>query len=199
MFIRVISSAVLGLTVTAGLIYLMNYLIEISEAGPDESPKRLIPIFLRTIEDTPLVVDPPPPVRPDPPAEPPLTRSTIDQGEETIFVRTRPDAPPSPEARWQLSPIGYADGGLMTVVAVRPTYPASASERGLEGHVIVRFDVSEFGTVQNIAVVESSNRIFEKAAVNAASRFKFKPKVVDGVPQPSFGVQRLFTFRMEKN
>jgi hypothetical protein len=36
--------------------------------------------------------------------------------------------------------------------------------------------------------------LFEKAALNAVYRFRFKPRVVDGVPQLSAGLQNLFRF-----
>ena len=74
----------------------------------------------------------------------------------------------------------------------------AASSRGLEGHVVVQFDVTAMGTVVNAVVVDTSSRIFNKSALDAIKKFRFKPKIIDGVAQESFGLQRLFTYEMEK-
>jgi protein TonB len=92
----------------------------------------------------------------------------------------------------------FIDGPLVTVVRVEPAYPPAASGRNLEGFVTVQFDVNPDGTVTNVTVVESSSKIFEKAAIKAAQKFRFKARVVDGVPQPSYGLQNRFVFKMER-
>ena len=62
----------------------------------------------------------------------------------------------------------------------------------------MQFDVNPDGTVTNVTVVESSSKIFERAAIKAAQKFRFKARVVDGVPQPSYGLQNRFVFKMER-
>jgi protein TonB len=71
------------------------------------------------------------------------------------------------------------------------------STRGIEGWVTVQFDVLPDGTVGNVTVIESSNRSFERSAIQAAGRFRFKARVVDGVPQTSTGVQYRFRFELD--
>ncbi len=90
------------------------------------------------------------------------------------------------------------DGPLMAIVRVEPAYPVVAANRGLEGFVVVRFDVFADGTVGNVAVVRSSSSVFERSAMQAAGRFRFKARVIDGVPQTSTGVQYQFRFEMNK-
>lgn len=197
MFTRMLSAAVAGIVVTAGLFYLMHYLIEVSHGTPRDPRPRLELAFLPTIDDTPVVTNLVPPERPDPPPELPPGKPPIEDNGDVIAVPPPPEVPRPGTKGLRSGTIRYADGGLMTIVAVQPVYPRIASERGLEGQVVVRFDVSETGTVSNAVVVESSNRVFDKAAIDAAKRFRFKPRVVDGVPQASYGVHRLFTFRME--
>ena len=197
MLIRLLSSAAAGLAITAGLFYLMHYLIEISEAAVDPRPPLTLAPWGTTIDDTPLVVDEKWQKRIDDPAVPPPVRVTenyTDNMERTRIplANTVPGASIS-----RLFGPGMVDSGLMTVVTVRPSYPAAASRRGIEGHVIVEFDVTRTGTVSNVVVFETSNRIFNRSAINAAKKFRFKPKVVDGVAQMSVGVRRLFTFEME--
>ena len=68
--------------------------------------------------------------------------------------------------------------------------------RGVEGWVDVRFDVMTNGLVTNIVVTRSSHKAFEKAAIKAAQRFRFKAPVVDGVPQVATGIDYRFRFEM---
>ena len=83
------------------------------------------------------------------------------------------------------------------MVRVTPVYPIRASTRGLEGYVIVQFDVMADGHVANVVVVESTHAVFDSPAIKAAERFKFKPRVVDGVALVTEGIQNLFRFNLE--
>lgn len=88
------------------------------------------------------------------------------------------------------------DGPLMTIVRVQPTYPPPAASRGLEGFVVVELEVLADGTVGHVSVVQSSSRVFERAAIEAAKRFRFKARAVDGVPLTTSGVRYRFRFEM---
>jgi protein TonB len=69
---------------------------------------------------------------------------------------------------------------------------------GLGGFVIVEFDVTENGQTTNAVIAESSHRVFEKAALNATDRLRYKPRVVDGLAVATTGIRYRFTFEMEK-
>jgi len=198
MFVRILSSAAAGLIVTMGLLFLMQYLVEVSEAAGTPHRKKIDLTWLAVIEDTPVVPRDIRPPRPTPPPDERRSRPPIDSGEEFIPVGPPPVVDTPSDTGWKLKALNQTDGGLMTIVAVQPSYPQIARDRGLEGQVIVRFDVSEMGTVTNVEIVESSSRMFNRAAINAAQKFRFKPKIVDGMPRMSYGVQRMFTFEMEK-
>ncbi len=94
---------------------------------------------------------------------------------------------------------GFAasDGDYLPIVKVAPIYPRRAQERGLSGYVIVEFTVTRLGTVIDVKVVETTNSVFNRAAVKAAAKFKYKPKVVDGEPIDVAGVLHKITFEME--
>ncbi|MBL4612397.1 MAG: energy transducer TonB [Emcibacter sp.] len=94
---------------------------------------------------------------------------------------------------------GFAasDGDYLPIVKVAPIYPRRAQERGLSGYVIVEFTVTKFGTVADAKVIETTNSVFNRAAVKAAMKFKYKPKVVDGEPIDVAGVLHKITFEME--
>ncbi|MCF8473196.1 MAG: energy transducer TonB [Emcibacter sp.] len=94
---------------------------------------------------------------------------------------------------------GFAasDGDYLPIVKVAPIYPRRAAERGLSGYVILEFTVTKLGTVTDVKVIESTNSVFDSAAVKAALKFKYKPKVVDGEPIDVAGVLHKITFELE--
>ena len=93
---------------------------------------------------------------------------------------------------------GSKDGEYLPVVKVRAKYPSRAIEQGIEGSVTVEFTVTEKGIVNDPVVVESDPPgIFDRAAVNAALKFKYKPKVVDGQPIRVEGVKHKIVFELE--
>lgn len=91
------------------------------------------------------------------------------------------------------------DGDYLPIVRVQPVYPRRAAERGIEGWVVVELTVTGAGTTQDIRVVEADPKgIFDNAAIKAAEKFKYKPRMVDGVGVPVSGVLYKFTFELEK-
>jgi len=99
----------------------------------------------------------------------------------------------------KLGDYGMSDAEYMPIVRVVPLYPRQAAVLGLEGYVIVEFTVSTTGTVKDCEIVESTNAIFNRAAVQAALKFKYKPRVIDGVPVEVHGVQTKLTFMFEED
>mgnify|MGYP003630482200 FL=1 len=89
------------------------------------------------------------------------------------------------------------DREYLPIVRVPPQYPARAAERGLEGYVVVVFTVTPMGSTTNIKVVESTDKVFERNAVRAALRFKYKPKVVDGEATMVEGVRTKIEFKLD--
>ena len=87
---------------------------------------------------------------------------------------------------------------LMPIQVVQPIYPLRAAMREVEGYVIVEFSVRANGTVAHPIVVESEPGIlFDEAALNAVSRFKFKPREVGGERVRVDNVQLRFTFNLD--
>ncbi len=93
---------------------------------------------------------------------------------------------------------GISDGEYLPIVKVAPVYPARALQRGLEGYVIVEFTVTPAGTTRDAVVVESTSTLFERAAVEAALKFKYKPRVIDGEAVEVPGVQNKISFEITK-
>ena len=77
-------------------------------------------------------------------------------------------------------------------------YPARALSRGLEGYVDMSFTVTTTGTVRDPIVLFSTSNLFERAAIRAVLKFKYKPRVVDGVPVDVPNVKTRITFKIEE-
>jgi protein TonB len=94
---------------------------------------------------------------------------------------------------------GFAmsDGDMLPIVRVQAQYPRRASERGLEGYVVLTFTVNKLGRTENVTVLESTSRVFEKSAIKAVLKYRYKPKVVDGDPVATPGVTYKLTFTLE--
>jgi protein TonB len=197
MFANFATAITSGAAITMALFYVMNLLIEMQPGAVVEprQPMEVAWVRVPQPEDSPTLT-PPIPERIPKPAPPPMPTSRTDAGESTLSVPRA--APPTPRA----TPVGqvgaWSDGPLVSMIKVQPVYPARAAQSGLEGYVVVEFDVRADGTVENARVIESSNQVFERSALNAAYRFRFKPRVVDGVAQASPGVRNLFRYEMEK-
>ncbi len=69
---------------------------------------------------------------------------------------------------------------------------------GLEGNCILEFTVTRTGAVQDVVVVECTHFLFERAATQAALKFKYKPWVIDGEPVDVRGVFHRISFMIEE-
>lgn len=74
------------------------------------------------------------------------------------------------------------EGDVIPVVVIRPMYPRDAAMKGLEGWVKIEFTITAIGTVKNPRVVDAlPARVFNREAIRAILKWKFKPRVIDGV------------------
>lgn len=197
MIARTFSSMTAGLLVTTGLLFLMQILIATGEDIITEPRIRYVVDWVRVPEPEQTAIIEPAPVKPDRPPTPPKTRATETSENDGFGGGVLVEPPVPTRSRPEISDIPFGDGPLINVIKVQPQYPPAAERRGLSGVVIVRFDVTEIGTVENAVVVESSNSVFNKAAIDAASRFKFKPRVVDGKTYGAKGLRQQFRFDMD--
>jgi protein TonB len=92
---------------------------------------------------------------------------------------------------------GLTDRDPLPLVRVEPQYPPSARQRKLEGWVQVSFTISTAGSVKDPAVVKSSHSVFERNALQAVSKWKYQPLMVQGKPAEAPGQQVVVRFRME--
>lgn len=90
-----------------------------------------------------------------------------------------------------------SDRDIVPLVRINPDYPPRALSRGIQGWVIVQFTISATGTVKDQKVVDSSNKIFDDAALKAIGRWRYNPKVEEGVAVERKGVQTKLVFQLE--
>lgn len=198
---RYIFSIIVGTIVTLTLIFVMHLLIATGESAMSKSRDRHMLEFVRikrnenlnTEEQTPEKPQKPPDV---PPEVPPQDMDSVDPNAPTINI-----PPPSVNSNVEIGGPGgmnVAEGDYLPIVRVAPVYPARALSRGVEGYVDMGFTVTEVGTVTDPYVIESTSGLFERAATAAVLKFKYKPRVVDGVPVAVPGVKTRITFKIEE-
>ena len=90
-----------------------------------------------------------------------------------------------------------SDGEYLPIVKVAPQYPRRAQTRGIQGYVILEYIVTKTGAVRDPVVVDAKPPgIFNRAAINAALKYKYKPKVVNGEAIDVAGVKTRITFEL---
>ena len=80
-----------------------------------------------------------------------------------------------------------------------PIYPRKASIDGIEGVVILEYTINNKGKTEDIIVLESSDDLFNNAAIKAVSKFIYEPSInLDtGLPMRTPGVEHAISFRLE--
>jgi len=192
---------VVGSAVTVGLLFIMQQLIEHGEKALTEPRERHQLEFVRVKRNEQVnTEDYVPEKPPKPPEVPPDTppQDTDDVNAEGPSVNV---APPDVAQDVDIGGPGgmnIAEGDYLPIVRVAPVYPSRALSRGIEGHVDLMFTVTPAGTVKDPVVLESTSSLFDRAAIRAVLKFKYKPRVVDGEPVEVPGVKTRITFKIEE-
>lgn len=138
---------------------------------------------------------PPTPKEPPPPMESPQMQSNDNNAASNNF-----DFAANVDADVNLASglaLETSDGEYLPIVKVAPVYPRRALSRGIEGYVIVEFTVTKQGTVKEPQVIKAEpESLFDRAAMDAALKFKYKPRVVNGEAVEVAGVQNKISFQI---
>lgn len=87
---------------------------------------------------------------------------------------------------------------VIPLVRIPPRYPMRAAKRHIEGWVKIEFTITEKGTVKDAVVTDAQPaKIFNRAALQAIKRWKFKAKISDGEAFEQRAVQVL-QFKLSK-
>ncbi len=194
-------SVVIGVFVTLSLLFVMHLLIEYGESAISKDRVRHKLEFVRvkrneSINTEDYTPEKPPKPPETPPETPPQDMDNVDPDAPTINI-----AAPTVSSTMDIGGPGgmnIAEGDYLPIVRVAPVYPARALSRGLEGYVDMSFTVTTAGTVTDPIVSFSTSSLFERAATRAVLKFKYKPRVVDGIPVEVSGVKTRITFKIEE-
>ncbi|NID15744.1 energy transducer TonB [Luteibacter yeojuensis] len=92
------------------------------------------------------------------------------------------ERPAAPAAR-QAAPQADAISDAVLIRQVSPRYPTAAMRANQEGWVDVELTVGTDGTVGNVTVVDSQPKhVFDRSAIDAVSRWEYKPATRNGEP-----------------
>lgn len=197
--VRILISIVVGTFVTFALLWIMQYLIVTGvSAFSEERTVRFVDFVRVQREERTQTREDRPERPPEPQAPPPMTPDRqMDNMDMGPGVGVGVSAP-SVSHDMQIGGTGFfSDGEYMPIVQVAPNYPRRAQQRGLEGFVTLEFTVTRQGTVRDPVVIESSNSVFDQAAIDAVLRFRYRPRVIDGEPVDVPGVRFRISFRLE--
>jgi len=199
---RHLISSVLALGVTFGLFWVMQALISMEGAGLGDAGPRYNINFVRLKRDETLnekkrkMPDRTPPEEQPPPPPMNLARN-LDLNQDIGGIDVGIDLD-----------LGLGDGtgivahqgdtDIVPVVRVNPQYPIRAEERGIEGWVELEFTISAAGTVKDARVSSAKPKgVFDRAALRAIKKWKYNPKIEDGVAVERPGVTVRLRFDLE--
>lgn len=201
--VRLIVGLVVGLMVTAALFWTMQYLIETADRELNEGASGSLVDFVRlkrdeSIQRRQLKPKKPPPPDAPPPQPPTPQLDNLNPNAEKIAISAAPV-----ETDIEMSggfSLGVGEGDYLPIVKVAPIYPQRALSRGIEGYCVVQYTVTRQGTIRDPFVIEDqcTSSLFHRASVQAALKFKYKPRVLDGQAVEVPGVQNKFTYEIEE-
>ncbi|MGK2233416.1 energy transducer TonB [Colwellia polaris] len=200
--VRYAISLVLAVMVTIALLWSMQRLIAGGNDVLSEPPRGNVLDFIRLKQDETVQKKERKPQKPPTPKEPPpqMQQPQMQQANpntNAVSTSFTADVQTDSGLSGGLN-LESADGDYLPIVKVAPIYPRRAQSRGIEGYVIVEFTVTKNGSVRNPLVIESQPEgIFDRAAMDAALKFKYKPRVVDGVATEVAGVQNKISFEID--
>lgn len=194
--LRTISVVCLGALMALFLAWFMFYLIEQSEMRLSEATNTQLLDFVRMKRDETVERKdrkPQRPVQNNVPDAPPTADASANAGEQLAVSLGAPEV----GADMGIEGVGIGgDSEYLPIVKVAPIYPRRALARGVTGTCVVQYTVTTSGTVRDVSVVESmcTDDVFIKPSIEAALRFKYKPRLIDGVAVEVQGVYNKFYY-----
>lgn len=203
--IRFILSLLGGAVVAVLLFVLMQRMIMTDEGDVPNAERGERIDFIRVERDERVRererTPPEEPQEPDQPPPPPEMQIQQDQPPQTQLDFDMPqlDIPTGIEGGAFIGRGGQSqgagDGDVVPIVRVEPQWPREALVQGIEGWVRVEFTIREDGSVSDPRVIDADpRRVFDRSALRAIQRWRFRPRIVDGRP-----VERRATQTIEFN
>ena len=200
--LRYLSALILGVLISLGLFFLMQSLIDSGEQNTNASSEGQIMEFIRIREDETLSIkDRRKPQKPKPPKEPPPPpKLIVEKQVKPTMNRIKIEIPnidfPSIAGggpflgNWAGNPL--AEGDVLPIVRIDPQWPREALVEGIEGYGVVEVTIGADGSVKDVRVIQSEpRRMFDRNVIRAVLKWKFKPRIINGVPVERKAIQML--------
>ncbi|MDG1416984.1 MAG: energy transducer TonB [Maricaulis sp.] len=203
-YVRLLIGVPIAGAITLGLFLMMRYLI-IPDAVVIEEEQDALNISIAedvaevdarrrevNIDDVDQIDPPPPP--------PQIERAAAEQPTESLgdLMGSIP-AFDSPSLGADNVNFSVSDRDAQPLVRIEPQYPPRALERGLSGDCLMEFDVTAEGSPTNVRVLNCASSLFERASIRAVQRWRYNPKMENGVAVPRYGVQTNLVFRLAED
>jgi protein TonB len=199
-----------GIIISLALFWLMQTMISNNQQGFEKTENLQMTEFVRLKRETKLqtkdrkVPDVPPPENRPPPPQMQMQQVRVTHNNLPQMDMHNLDIPLQTDkfsgsliSGVQLG-VGKISTNVIPLVRIPPRYPMRAANRRIEGWVKVEFTITEQGTVKDAVVVAAQpSKTFDRAALQAIKRWKFKAKVIDGEAFEQRAVQVL-QFKLSK-
>ncbi len=192
-----ITAVPLAVIVTVFLFLVMQALVTSDEYNLGEEGVNINISFLRQLQDTETQTQKKKPNRPEQEQEPEPPDMDIP---ETPRPEMNAESIATPDFSGpQFGAFSAStDADVLPIVKLTPQYPRRATQRGIEGWVLVQFTITAAGAVVNPMIVDADPPgIFNRSALRSIVKWKYKPRILNGKPVPRPGVQHLITFELE--
>lgn len=198
-YLRILAAMVVGALCALALGWFMDYLIRTSDMSLDDQGRTHMLDFVRIKrEETVERKDrtPPKPQLQETPEVPPMPQDAFDASGAQLAVSAMPADAGLNLERGGIG-FGAGEGDYLPIVKVAPIYPQRAAMQGIFGECLVEYTVTTSGTTRDVTVIKErcSHSVFYRPSIEAAKRFKYKPRIIDGVAVEVAGVLNMFYYR----
>ena len=191
------SAIPIAAVITVFLFLVMQALVSSNEFDMGDQGDSINISFLRQLQDSETQTAKKKPNRPEQEQEPDPPEMDIP---ETPRPEMNADSVSTPDFGGpQFGAFSAStDADVLPIVKVPPSYPRRATQRGIEGWVLVEFTITETGAVINPVVIDSDPPgIFNRSALRTIVKWKYKPRIVGGKAVERTGMQHLVTYELE--
>jgi len=197
---KLILAFLCSIFVTGSIFAVMSGMVSSDGAQNGNSGEQTVIDFIRLKQDSESRIkkrDKKEPPKPKKPPMPPQQAAQQNTPMKQIAMRMPKISPDLSLANKSLLGdaqigMGFGDGDVIPLVRMPAQYPSKAKRRNIEGFVKARLEVNTQGTVDSVEIVDAKPKgVFERSAIRALYKYKFKPQMIDGKAQPQTVTQTL--------
>ncbi|PKG67845.1 MULTISPECIES: energy transducer TonB [Pseudoalteromonas] len=198
-FIKTSTAVIGGAAMTFAAFAFMQYLISGEQRAPVKPGDDIIVEIFQAPEDSKLrhiqKIQPPPPMPKVPQKAPPLDTSA----DPVLAINDFTPITIDDFGGDINNTINRPTGDATPIVRINPKYPTTAARDGIEGWVQLSFSISPTGEVIDPVVINAEpKRTFDREAIRAIKRWKYRPKVIEGVAQLQTGQTVQLDFKLQQ-